>query len=74
MTRTVTLPLVWQSFEDGGIGSTLYVGSFKFGCVYPITGEWVCAEEKSSRYYPTRAAAMAALEDAVCALGVKQDG
>ena len=69
--RTVTLPLVWREDDD-----MLFVGPIHVGTVFQAGdwhAHWVFEFVRCQRH-PTRAAAMAALEEAVCALGVKQDG
>jgi hypothetical protein len=73
MTRTVTLPLEWRKNEDGF--DELYVGPLSFGWViYDRPGRYIVELDFHTtleHYYPTREAAMAALEEAVMALGVK---
>ena len=70
MTRTVTLPLTWREDDE-----MLFVGPFEIGWVVERPDGW-CAEgwwgkQPSFPCHLTRAAAMAALEEAVCKLGVK---
>ena len=74
MTKTVTLPMEWRE-DVNGVCDDLYMGPVLIGWImfdrsgrYIVTPEFHTALE---RYYPTREAAMAALEAAVLALGVQ---
>ena len=70
--RTVTLPLVWRENKETG-DHILLIGPLEAGMVFEARDGWLM-EGQGSACHPPRAAAMAALEEAVCALGVKQDG
>ena len=71
--KTVTLPVEWRMDRDGS--DELYVGPHSFGWViYDRPGRYIVEPDFHTtleHYYPTREAAMAALEAAVLALGVK---
>jgi hypothetical protein len=76
MTKTLTLPLVWQEIGNRDGDSKLLFGPICVGrtMFLPRSGVWFVSSETllthQSTGHPTREAAQAALMEAVLALGV----